>query len=59
MNSKIARIHESILGWHISDNGLPYLDERGTVYPTRNAAIAMARWRFSHYVRPNGRIVLL
>jgi hypothetical protein len=61
----IARICEEPGGWVISPDAIPYIDARGTHYPTRRAAIAAARHaaeeygEYAYYVRPNGRHVRL
>jgi hypothetical protein len=42
--NKIANIHEALTGdWHITDNSLDYLDERGASYKTERQAIKAAR----------------
>ena len=57
-----ANIHESPTGrWHITDNALPYLDERGQSYPTERAAIRAARasGEWTHRVTRDGKVVRL
>ena len=44
----VAYIHQASTGrWHITDDCLDYLDERGTSFPSRRAAIAYMRQTWS------------
>ena len=58
----VARIHEAPTGrWHVTDDSLPHLDERGASYPSERAAIRAAResGEWTHRVNRNGEIVRL
>lgn len=58
----VARIHEAPTGrWHVTNDALDYLDERGDGQATRRDAIQSARLLedYTHYLRPNGKIVRL
>ncbi len=56
---KIARIFEEPTGkFHICDDGLDYLDARGTGYDTRRHAIgSLRRSEYSRYVSESGKVV--
>jgi len=59
---KTANIHESNAGkWHITDNALSYLDERGASYQSERAAIKAAResGQWTHRVNRAGKTVKL
>lgn len=44
-NNSVARITQAGSGdYIISDDALPYIDETGDKYPTREEAIEAARW---------------
>lgn len=61
-NTLVARIHQSLTGrWHITDDSLPYLDERGASYPSERAAIRAARdsGEWTHRINRRGRVVRL
>lgn len=58
----VVRIHEAPTGkWHLSDDALPHLDERGPGYGSAREAIAAARGsrQWTHRVGPNGRLIRL
>jgi hypothetical protein len=56
----IARIHESIQGWHVSDDRWDYLDERSPAHKSRRAAISAARDSgYVGYLRPSGSVARL
>ena len=58
----VARIHQAPTGkWHITDDSLPHLDERGQSFPSERAAIRAAResGEFTHRVNKAGDIVRL
>ena len=48
----VARIFEDVGGYFICDNSLPYLDTRGSAFPSRRAAIAGLK-QFRKYI-PEG-----
>ena len=57
-----ANIHEAPTGrWHITNNDLPHLDERGQGYRTEREAIRAARESgdWTHRVARNGKVVKL
>jgi hypothetical protein len=59
---RIANIHEAQNGtWHITDNALDYLDERGVGHGTERQAIKIARnsGNWTHRVTSKGKIVKL
>ena len=58
----VARIHQASTGrWHITDDSLPHLDERGASYSSERAAIRAAResGEWTHRVNKAGDIVRL
>ena len=59
---KVANIHEAPNGtWHITDNALDHLDERGIGHGSERQAIKIARLsgEFTHRVTRSGKIVKL
>lgn len=65
---KVARIFEDVGGFYVCSDALDYLDACGYAYRTRRLAIEHLRallfffddgTKFTHYRRPNGRIVKL
>lgn len=57
---QVARISDAAGGYVITDDSLDYIDERGTRYSSRRAAIQGARhWGYTHYLNPSGRKVRL
>ena len=59
---RVAYIHEALTGkYHITDNDLPYLDERGAAYSSKRSAIKAARdgGHYTHRVNNTGKIVKL
>lgn len=59
---KTANIHEALTGqWHVTDNDLDYLDERGNGYASERKAIKAVRecGEWSHRVNAKGKIVKL
>lgn len=58
MDKRVVRIVDRPTGdYCLSNNSLPYIDERGAGYTTRRQAITAARAAgYTHYITPSGKV---
>ena len=61
ITKNIARIHQAPTGrWHITNDALPYLDERSHGYKSRREAVAISRYQgWTHQVNRGGKLAKL